>query len=137
MRWRWAATPSSGMELNRTTSSRSVVIMGGRWAPRRGRVSNSPSIPSKSPHTTSFFERKYRKKVRREMPAAAAMSSTVVSSKPCRAKRSSAACPSSDRLVTRGRPGRSLPAWIGMGFTLALGAVIVTPTTIRVRGDVR
>src|SRR5215831_18953255 len=40
------------------------------------------------------------------MPAAAAMSSTVVRSKPCRPNRSNAACSSSARDVTRLRPAR-------------------------------
>src|SRR3954452_10865898 len=39
----------------------------------------------------SFFEEKYRKNVRRDTPAACATSSTVVSSKPFSAKRSTAA----------------------------------------------
>ncbi|GAB2932825.1 hypothetical protein GCM10027047_31490 [Rhodococcus aerolatus] len=47
-----------------------------------------PSWESKSPQATSFFDGKYRKKVRREMPAASAIASTLVASKPSRAKSS-------------------------------------------------
>ncbi len=54
--------------------------------------SNSWSMSSKSGNRMSFFEAKYRKKVRREIPAAAAMSSTRVSSNPRAWKTSRAAC---------------------------------------------
>src|SRR5580693_1991290 len=52
------------------------------------------------------------------MPAAAAMSSTVVPSKPCRSNSSNAACSSSARVVIRRRP-----SWAGAS------APVIGPTT--------
>ena len=70
---------------------------------------------SKSPQTASFFDLKYRKNVRRPMPAAAAISSTEVTSKPCSENIASEICSNSARLVTAGRPRapwRSAAGWV-------------------------
>jgi len=61
---------------------------------------------SNSLHSTSGLESKYRKKVRRLTPAAVAIWSTVVCSKPWSVNRRNAISSRARALVPRGRPRR-------------------------------
>ncbi len=73
-----------------------------------------------SAHTTSFFDSKYRKNVRLPMPAARAMSSTVVASNPWSANSAKATRSSSSRLVALRLPARAGGACPMFAMTLSL-----------------
>ena len=91
IRSRWAAAPSLWIRLKRIVPSAITSSIGRSSGNDSNHSSNSSSMSSKSGNRMSFFEAKYRKKVRREIPAAAAMSSTRVSSNPRAWNTSSAA----------------------------------------------
>ena len=62
-------------------SARWIATSGGSLAGRLAKAaSTSSASASVVPMTTSSFDEKYRKKLRREMPAARAISPTLVSS---------------------------------------------------------
>ncbi len=67
------------------------------------------------------------------MPAAAAISSTVVASNPRTANRANAVCSSSAREVTRRRPGPAIPRAGGGPAVGRVSAVTVTGITVLAR----
>src|SRR5260370_22756708 len=100
MRRRCADTCSGAIRLNSTISRRIAAINGAAGGVAARRRRSFASSASKSPQPTSFLVGKYRKNVRRPIPAALAMSSIVVRSNPCRSNRSNATCSSFARDVT-------------------------------------
>ena len=114
---------SAGTVLKSTMASRTASISGVSAGQAASQARIRSSSAAKLPHGTSFLDAKYRKKVRRPMPAALAMSSTVVPSKPCRSNSSNATCSSSARVVIRLRP-----SWAGApGEVISATASLAAP----------
>src|SRR3954447_16489886 len=90
------------------------------------RPSSRATCAAKSPHTASALVAKYRKNVRRLMPAESATSSLVTFSKPRQAKRSSAA---------RSTRARGSPA--GVSLVRVTGALCRSPPDRRTGRDTR
>ena len=109
IRRRCSGTCSGATRLKSMSASLIASISGTSGGQAFSRTRIRSSSTSNAPHGTSFFDGKYRKNVRRPIPAAAAISSTVVCSNPRSANRANAVCSSSAREVTRFRPGWDMP----------------------------
>ena len=105
IRRRCSGTCAGATRLKSMSASLIASMSGTSGGQAFSRTRIRSSSASNAPHGTSFFDGKYRKNVRRPIPAAAAISSTVVCSNPRSANRANAVCSSSAREVTRFRPG--------------------------------
>ena len=124
IRRRCSGTCAGATRLKSMSASLIASISGTSGGQAFSRTRIRSSSASNAPHGTSFFDGKYRKNVRRPIPAVAAISSTVVCSNPRSANRANAVCSSSAREVTRFRPGwprTAVAAGDGTGITILAG----------------